>query len=73
VLCDTWETNMIYANNFMNVIRKYIREKQIILGSDEALGKESILYHYKSEIRQICSNPISAKVLESKIDEMNLK
>ena len=64
---------MIYANNFMNVIRKFIREKLVVLGSDQAVGKESIIFQYNTGITQICGNPFSGKVLESKIDEMNLK
>lgn len=73
LLCDSWETNMIYANSFMNMIRKYIREKQQEIGNDESIGQVSISNKYNKEIRQICSNQISAKVLESNIDDMNLK
>ena len=71
-LCDAWDTNMIYASNFMNVIRKFIREKMVVLGSDQKVGKESILFQYNSGVTQICGNAYSAKVLESKIDGMNL-
>jgi hypothetical protein len=73
LLCDTWESNLIYANSFMNVIRKLVREKQLSLGNDQSLGKDSILNQLSSEMRQVCSVPISAKVLESRIDELNLK
>ncbi len=73
LLCDSWESNMIYANNFMNIIRKYIREKQQVLGNEDLIGKVSVTNQYSSEIRQICTNKLSAKVLEGRIDEMNLK
>jgi hypothetical protein len=57
----------------MNVIRKYIREKQSVLGNDSSLAKDSVSHQYSTDIRQICSQQLSAKVLESKIDELNLK
>ncbi len=62
---------MIYANSFMNIIRKYTSEKQQLLGNEEVLGKESV--RYSNDIRQICTNNISAKVLESNIDDMNVR
>jgi hypothetical protein len=57
----------------MNAIRKCVRDKQLYLGNDEKLGRDSIKNQYNNEIRLICTVPLSTKVLESRIDEMNLK
>ncbi len=57
----------------MNNIRRAVRDKQNTIGNDKTIGKDSMVFQYNSDIKQICSNQLSAKLLESKIDEMNLK
>ena len=74
MLCDAWETNLIYANNYMDMFRKQIREKQENINSTEdKYDKDTIKNQYILDIKKISKFPLSKRLLESHIDEFNIK
>jgi hypothetical protein len=74
MLCDAWETNLIYANNYMDLFRKLIRDKHNNINSnEERYDKDTTKNQYIIDIKNISKFPLPKRLLESHIDEYNIK